>query len=85
MNTSATWIAVSVVSLAIVAILIIFVARRGRGANKLSPLASLAFAFILAGTLFGEDRLVSYGLIGIGIVLAVVDIINRRKSQRSDN
>jgi drug/metabolite transporter (DMT)-like permease len=84
-NTSAIWVALSVVSLAIVAVLLFFVARRGRDANKLSPLASLGFAFVLAGIVLGDDRLVSYSLIGIGIVLALVDIFSRRKSHRPDD
>ena len=54
------------------------------GKNRLTPLAGLAFAFVLAGIFFGENRLIRYGLIGIGIILAVVDIIirSRKKSAR---
>jgi uncharacterized membrane protein len=80
MNTSAAFVAVSIVVLAIIAILV-FVAGRNRGENRLRPLAGLAWAFVLAGLFFGENRVIGYSLMGIGVVLAVVDIINRSRSR----
>jgi hypothetical protein len=55
--------------------------RRKKAENRITPLAGMAFAFILAGILFGEDRLVGYGLMGIGVVLAVADILNRSRTK----
>lgn len=78
MNISQIFIVVSVVVLAVIALLVFFV-RKNEGQNRLSPLASLAFGFTIAGILFGDNRLVSYGLMAIGVVLAVVDIFNRSK------
>ena len=40
-------------------------------------MASVAFAFVLAGILFGENGLVGYGLMTAGTILAVADIVNR--------
>jgi hypothetical protein len=79
MNASPIYIAVSVAVLALVALLVFFVGRR-RNENRLTPLAGLAWAFILAGLVFGDDRLIGYGLMGIGVILAVVDIFKRLKS-----
>jgi hypothetical protein len=76
MNTSVGYIAVSIAVLAIVAILVFFV-RGGKRETRLTPLAGLAFGFVLAGLFFGEDRLIGYGLMGVGVVLAIVDIFNR--------
>ncbi len=45
--------------------------------NRLSRLASLAFAFILAGIFFGENVYLGYGLMGVGLGLAVVDIFKK--------
>ena len=73
---STAYIAVSIVVLAVVAILIFFVSK-GERENRLTPLAGLAFGFVLAGILFGDDRLVGYGLMGVGVVLAIVDIVIR--------
>ena len=79
MNTSQIFIAVSVAVLAAIAVLVFFVGK-GRRENRLTPLASLAFAFVLAGILFGDDRLIGYSLMGIGVILAVVDMFRRSRS-----
>jgi len=76
MTMSIAYIAVSIVVLVVVAILVFFVSK-GKRENRLTPLAGLAFGFVLAGILFGEDRLVGYGLMGVGVVLAIVDIVMR--------
>jgi hypothetical protein len=80
MTASLTFVAISVAVLAIIAILV-FLVRGKKAENKITPLAGMAFAFILAGILFGEDRLVGYGLMGIGVILAVADILNRSRSK----
>ena len=80
MTTSLAYVAISVAVLAVVAILV-FLVRGKRVENRITPLAGLAFAFVVAGILFGEDRLVGYCLMGIGIVLAVADIWNRSRSK----
>ena len=76
MNTSQIWIAISIVVLAVVAIFVFYV-RKGRKENRLTPLAGLAFGFVLAGILFGDDRLIGYGLMGVGVILAVIDMFKR--------
>ena len=80
MNISQIWIVVSIVVLAVIAFLVFFV-NKNRKEKRLTPLASLAFGFVLAGILFGDDRLIGYGLMGIGVVLAVVDIFNQSKAR----
>jgi hypothetical protein len=76
MNASQIYIVVSLVVLAVVALLILFVTRN-RKETRLTPLAGLAFAFILAGIFFGDNRLIGYSLIGFGVLLAVVDIFRK--------
>ena len=78
MNISQIYIVVSIVALAVVALLV-FILRKGNRENRLTPLASLAFAFTLAGILFSDDRQIGYSLMAIGVVLAVIDIFNRSK------
>lgn len=80
MNVSQIWIAVSIIVLAVIAFLLFFV-NKNRKEKRLTPLASLAFAFVLAGMFFGDNRLIGYGLMGIGILLAVVDIFNQSKAR----
>lgn len=70
------WAAIGV--LALVAVLVLFVSR-GRRVNRLTPLAGLAFAAVVSGIVFSDDRLVGYSLLGLGVVLAVFDILNRSR------
>lgn len=84
MNASQIYVAISLVTLAIVALLLY---RKGwRKVQKgVTPIAGLAFGFVLAGILFGEERFMSYGLIGVGVVLAVVDMINQTKRKNPED
>lgn len=59
----------------------VFLLKKRGAKTTLSPLASVAFAFILTGILFGENRGLSYGLMLTGIVLALIDIIKKRGKQ----
>ena len=80
MNVSLIFIAVSIAVLACIAVLVFFIGK-SRKENRLTPLASLAFGFVLAGILFGDDRLIGYSLLGIGVILAVIDMLKRSKSK----
>ena len=71
MNTSHIYIVVSIA--AFVLVLFLFLAARKKE-KKLTPFLGLAWALILAGIIFGEDRLIGYGLMGAGVVLAVIDV-----------
>lgn len=80
MNISQIFIAVSIIALAIVAFLVFFVSRN-RKENKLTPLASLAFTFTVLGIVFSDDRLIGFSLMGVGVLLAIVDMYNRSKQK----
>jgi hypothetical protein len=77
MSTSQIYIALSIAALAMLAVLVLVINKRSQ--KKLTPLAGLAFGFVLAGSLFSEDRLIGYGLMGIGVLLAVIDIFRQRR------
>jgi len=77
MSTSQAYIAITIVILLVVALLV-FVVRRNQQEKRLTPLASLAFGFVLAGMLFGDDRFIGYVLMGVGVILAVVDIFRSK-------
>jgi hypothetical protein len=80
MNTSTIFIAVSIAVLLIIAVLFFFV-NKNRKKTRLTPLAGLAFGFILAGILVGSNRVLGYTLMGVGLVLAVIDMFNKSNSQ----
>ncbi|MCE5206855.1 MAG: hypothetical protein LLG42_00930 [Chloroflexi bacterium] len=77
MNAAIVYIALSIVSLAVIAILEFFV-WKNRKEKRLSPFAGLAFGFVLAGLFAGEDRPAGYGLMGIGVLLALLDMWKKR-------
>ncbi len=79
MNISQAYIAASIVVAFVIAVLLVWIRRR-RGEGRLTPLVSLAFGFIVAGVLFGSNRLIGYGLMGVGVFLAGVDIFNRSRN-----
>ena len=78
MNVTQIYIAISIVVLAVIALLFILTGK-SKKQNRLTPLASIAFGFILAGIVFGDDRIIGYSLMGIGVILAVIDIFIRSK------
>ena len=80
MSTSQIYIVISVVVLAIIGLLIFFVGKNKKG-KKLTPLTGLAFGFILAGIIFADDRLIGYSLIGVGVILAIIDIFKKLRSK----
>ena len=80
MNTSQIYIVMSVVVLAVIALFAVFVGKNKKD-KKLTPLAGLAFGFILAGIIFVDNRLFGYGLIGVGIILAIIDIFKKLKNK----
>jgi len=76
MNASQMYVAIAIVALGIVAIVLYFIRGR-KPERKLSKLGALSLFLVIAGIVFGENRLLGYGLMATGIILAVVDIIKK--------
>jgi hypothetical protein len=81
MNLSEAYIFTAIAALAVIAILMIWIKPAGKPRN-ISPLASLAFAFIIAGILFGEEHWLGYELMGIGVLLAIIDIAIKYRARQ---
>jgi hypothetical protein len=81
MATSEIYIIISIIVLAVVAVLI-FVLGKGKKlkGGKLSPLAGLALGLIVSGIVFGDERFVGYGLMGAGVAVAVIDMVLKMKA-----
>jgi uncharacterized membrane protein len=77
MDISGLYIVLSVFVLLVIVLLVFFT---GNEKNRLTTLASLAFAFVLAGIIFGENRAIGYSLMGIGMVFALIDIFRRSEN-----
>lgn len=74
MVTNQIYIALLIVVLTIIAVSF-FLFSKGNRFKSLTPLAGIAFALVIAGIIFGENQWIGYGLIGTGVVLAIIDII----------
>jgi hypothetical protein len=47
-------------------------------------LITLGSTLVILGIIFGEDRLIGYSFIGVGVLLSVINVIkSRRKEERS--
>jgi len=77
---SGIYIIISIVILAIIAILAIYTGISKRP-KRLSKLAMLAFLLIIVGIVFGDNRLIGYSFMGVGVILAIIDIINNLKNK----
>lgn len=83
MEVSQIYISLSIIISLIIVILMVLMIKKNKNKKQkpLTPLAGLALAFILSAMIFGESRLVGYSLIGIGVLLAVIDIIIKSKKK----
>jgi len=81
MNASQIYIALSVATLVIVALLVFFISGRKKE-EAFTPMTILAFGFILTGILYSNDRLLNYSLMGIGVTLAIVDMVRKIREKK---
>lgn len=80
MTSPQIYILIGIIALA--GIMAVLVLTRKKMNKPLTPLAGLAFGFIIAGMIFGENRLVGYGLMGFGVALAVIDMVRKLKAKK---
>jgi hypothetical protein len=71
------WIAVSIVALVVIVVLLLV--GRGTQYKKPSNLAILGMSCVVLGIIFGDERLIGYSFIGVGVLLSVIDAIRNRK------
>jgi hypothetical protein len=54
--------------------------RKKTGQKQPSIIVFIALFLVIAGILFGDDRLTGYSFIGCGVLLSILDIyLNHRK------
>lgn len=80
MIASQIYISVGIVALLIIGAIIFFL-RKDKKSKPLSTLAALALVFVLAGIIFSEDKIMGYSLMGVGIVLAVIDVVLKYRAK----
>ena len=70
------------IAIVVLAILVLLLVLRGKQMKtQPSRWAFLAFFLVLAGILFSENRIIGYGLMGAGVLLAVIDIKIRYRNE----
>ena len=79
--TPEIYIAISVVVLAVIAILVIYTMKKRKKRKQPSKLATLGMTLVVLGIIFSYDRLISYGFMGAGVLLSVIDIIKNLKKK----
>jgi uncharacterized membrane protein len=73
----AMWIAISIIALVVIVVLLLI--ARGKQYHRPSNLAILGMSLVVLGIIFGDDRLIGYSFIGVGVLLSVIDAIRNRK------
>jgi hypothetical protein len=76
------YIAIALIVFVILAVLLLYMGKI-KGKKHPTRLTFIALFLVIAGILFGEDRLVGYSLIGCGILLSLLDIIIRYRTGNS--
>ncbi len=71
------YILITIIILAIIAA--VRVIKGGKPSRGFSKLGILAFFLVIAGIVFSDSRLTSYGLMGLGVIAAIIDMIWRVK------
>jgi bacteriorhodopsin len=76
------YILMAIVAIIIILLLLVFI-KKPKPQTVLSPLTILAFFSIIAGlTLTNNNKLLSYCLFGLGVVLAVIDMGLKARKQK---
>jgi len=71
------WIAISIIALVVIVVLLLI--ARGRQYQQPSNLAILGMSLVVLGIIFGDNRLIGYPFIGVGIFLSVIEAIRNRR------
>lgn len=67
------------VAIVIIGLFVFMLLRKRRSGEEqngvVRPLTSAAFICVIIGITFGDSRWVGYGFIGLGMVLAIIDMV----------
>jgi hypothetical protein len=73
------WIAISIIALVVIMVLLLISRRKRKQILNPSNLLVLGMSFVVLGIIFGDERVIGYSFIGIGVLLSVIDAIRNRK------
>jgi len=75
------WIAISIIALVVIMVFLLISRRKGKQLLNPSNLLILGMSFVVLGIIFGDERIIGYSFIGVGITLSVIDAIRNRKQE----
>ena len=75
------WITISIIALVVIMVLLLISRRKGKQLINPSNLLVLGMSLVILGIIFGDERIIGYSFIGIGIALSVIDAIRNRKQE----
>jgi len=73
------WITISIIALVVIMVLLLISRRKEKQLLNPSNLLILGMSFVVLGIIFGDERLIGYSFIGVGVLLSVIDAIRNRK------
>ena len=73
------WIAISIIALVVIVVLLLISRRKGKQLLNPSNLLIFGMSCVVLGIIFGDDRVIGYSFIGVGVLLSVIDAIRNRK------
>jgi len=74
------WLIIAV-AIVIVLLAVVFLTRKKKRTNKDNALVTLGMVFVVLGIIFGEDRLLGYSFIGVGVLLSIISAIGRKNRE----
>jgi asparagine N-glycosylation enzyme membrane subunit Stt3 len=75
------WITIAVAALVVIMVLLLVSRRKSNQILNPSNLLVLGMSCVVLGIIFGDERVVGYSFIGVGVLLSVIDAIRNRKQQ----
>jgi len=73
------WIAISIAALVVIMVLLLISRRKSNQLLNPSNLLILGMTCVVLGIIFGDERVLGYSFIGVGVLLSVIDAIRNRK------
>lgn len=80
MSDSQIYLLISIFGFIVIIAAFVFIAKK-KCKRPISPLVGLALAFIISASVF-DNRIIAYSLIGVGVMLAAIDIIRNSKDKK---
>ena len=73
------WIAISIAALVAIMVLLLISRRKGNQILNPSNLLVVGMTCVVLGIIFGDERILGYSFIGVGVFLSVIDAIRNRR------